>query len=178
MILELVGKLQEVLTNYRNNMNINSTHIASKGNPGFSLIEILLSMFFILAIVGILFSTSGSLLTRRQSDLQSIATKVATKEVERLRADTFTNLYGFLNCPAGSPPPSNTTYDIPIVDSDLTDTGKLGRNNAIGTTHISCYDDPSLPADFLEIQVDIKWDNDNGAEKHIYMDTLIYNGGL
>ena len=59
---------------------------------GFSLIEIMISMFLIAAFGVILASSSGSLLSRRRTDLTAIASKAATKEIEHTRNLAFTSV--------------------------------------------------------------------------------------
>ena len=133
---------------------------------GFTLVEILLSLFFIIAIVTILFSTSGSLLTRRRSDQQSIAAKVATKDIEYLRGLAFASL------PATSPPgPSGCLQLGGSTDPDLT---KLRDGKCART--ITDYAPPSTI--IKQTTVTVYWDNDNGVEQQLKMDTLIYESGL
>src|SRR3990167_6851437 len=62
--------------------------------PGFSYIEILLSMFLILALVAILLTTSTVYIHSRRTILQTIATKMASCEIERLRKLAFLSLPG------------------------------------------------------------------------------------
>src|SRR3989344_6964581 len=59
---------------------------------GFSLIEILISLFFIATLGTILFAATGTLLTRRRSDLQSVAAQLAAAKVDSLRNRTFADL--------------------------------------------------------------------------------------
>ncbi|HCS78985.1 TPA: hypothetical protein DIV55_04555 [Patescibacteria group bacterium] len=132
---------------------------------GFTLVEILLSLFFIIAIVTILFSTSGSLLTRRRSDQQSIAAKVATKDIEYLRGLAFASL------PATSPPgPSGCLQLGGSTDPDLT---KLRDGKCART--ITNYEGNAI---IKQTTVTVYWDNDNGVEQQLKMDTLIYESGL
>src|SRR3990167_2030597 len=134
---------------------------------GFTLVEILLSLFFIIAIVTILFSTSGSLLTRRQSDLQSIAAKIATKEIERLRSVPFTNFQngteGNFNCGNNG-------------DPDLT---KL-RAGCLARIVTDYGDGPPINSStkIVQVTVEVRWNNDNNVQKNLRMDTLIYESGL
>src|SRR3989344_4945686 len=60
--------------------------------PGFSYVEILLSMFLILALVAILLTTSTVYIHSRRTNLQTIATKMASCEIERLRKLPFSQL--------------------------------------------------------------------------------------
>jgi len=136
---------------------------------GFTLVEILLSLFFIIAIVTILFSTSGTLLTRRRSDQQSIAAKIATKEMERLRSVPFLNFQnGTEETYACS-----TTHPVSGEQAELNKlrAGQFCRN-------VSAYGSPPDP-DIQWVTVTIKWNNDNNVQQlPLTMDTLIYESGL
>lgn len=129
---------------------------------GFSLIEILLSLFFIAALVTILLTTTGSFLTRRQSNLQSLASKIASKEIERLRSVNFINIQNGtennLTC--------NTTQD---PDLSKLPGGCMDRL-------ISDYDPPNQK--IYSIRVTVKWNNENDKQQNVSMDTLIYKYGL
>lgn len=137
----------------------------NRKSTGFSLIEILLSLFFIIAIVTILFSTTGSLFTRRQSDLQSIAAKTSTKEIEYLRGLSFTdfkNKAGTINCTDCSSEglSSNEFEDL--------------RNGSMDRTISDYGGDQKI----YQVDVTINWVNDNGAAKDLKMNTLISENGL
>ena len=142
-----------------------------KKNSGFSLIEILISLLFIGALVTILLTTTGSLFTCRQSDLQSVAAKIATKEIERLRGLDFDPL---INQGDWSLPNCDTTFYATELQSlragkvcrDLSDYNSLPNDPVIGTTQI------------VQVAITVYWENDNGVEKSLPMDTLISENGL
>jgi type II secretory pathway pseudopilin PulG len=138
-----------------------------KKNSGFSLIEILISLLFIGALVTILFTTTGSLFTRRQSDLQSVAAKIATKEIEYLRGLDFSTLKsksGTINCPPG------TTDGITPADFNNLRAGCMARE-------ITDYATPPSQK-IYKVKVTINWRNDNNANKSLQMETLISENGL
>lgn len=125
---------------------------------GFGLIEILLSVVLIIAIVTALFASSGTFLIRRGSDLQSIASKIASKDIETLRGQSFSSL------------PAAGTYTCVIVDTDLS---KLG-SGACGDRTVANY---TGDANIKQITVTIRWQQ-SGKSKSLVMDTLIYTNGL
>src|SRR3989344_3797323 len=59
---------------------------------GFSLIELILSLFSISILALILVTSIQSLSTRRRQDLSAIASKAATKEIEHLRNLNFSSI--------------------------------------------------------------------------------------
>jgi len=140
-----------------------------KMRHAFSLVEVLLSLFFVIALVGILVGTTGSMLTRRQSDLSNIATKVTTKEVERLRGLDYTSLLaeGNLACTG--------TYAPFQDDLDKLRSGQICRI-------VTSFEDPENPGVFPDdvrwVTVDVKWKNDNGTQLSFALDTLVYENGI
>lgn len=144
-----------------------------KMQKGFSLIEILLSLVFIGAIVTILFTTSGSLFTRRASNIQSIAAKVATKQIETMRGDSqnvMINKIGGLNC-ENLGDSNNKTVVIP-ADPDTNSNVELTM-----ITTISCFED-AASSEIVNVNVEIQWINDNGGQRNLVMDTIISDNGL
>lgn len=129
-----------------------------KKSEGFGLIEILLSVVLIIAIVTALFASSGTFLIRRGSDLQSIASKIASKDIESLRDQSFSSL------------PAAGTYTCVIVDTDLSNLGA----GACGDRTVSNY---TGDANIKQITVTIRWQQ-SGKSKSLVMDTLIYTNGL
>lgn len=143
---------------------------------GFSLIEILLSLFFIAALVTILLTTSGSFLTRRQSNLQSKAAKAVSKEIERLRGLSFTALKS-----AGDLA-KNVNCQNTAANNDLEGLpgGQLCRNlyNYNCTPPPPCASTDPNGTKIVGVVVTVYWDNENSAEQNVTMDTLIYEKGL
>jgi len=136
--------------------------------PGFSLIEILIALFVIVALVTILFSSSGTLFATRDSKLQTVAAKIASKEVENLRNIAFASL-----------PAQGTEQPCTTSDTDL-DKLKGNSPSGHGECHLDVvnYDDPDDPTQIKQVTVKIDWRTDNGANQNLKMDTLIYKDGL
>lgn len=120
---------------------------------GFSLLEIILSLFLIIAIGFLLFSVSGTLFTTRSSRLQQVASKIATKDIENLRNTQFASL------PASGP----------FTDADL---AKLPQSSA--SRIITDYSgNPKIK----HVTLTINW-VDKNVSKNLTTDTLIYENGL
>jgi len=127
--------------------------------PAFTLIEVLLSMFFMIAMVTILLSSSGTLLQTRTSNLQTTATKIATRKIENLRNTAFTSL------------PIGTNS---FADSDLS---QLPQGTATSTiTDYSIQPDPPDP-NIKNVLITISY-TENGAPREVKLETLIYKNGL
>ena len=120
---------------------------------GFALIEICLSMLFILALVVILLTASGTYITSRKSNLQTSAIKIASRETETLRNTEFTSL----------------PVTGPISDPDLS---KLPSGNASRT--ISDYD---VDGKIKLVTIQVNW-IENSVSREIKIDTLISENGL
>ena len=157
-ILYTVFSIKEKNTKYE----IRNTRY--KKSAGFGLIEIILSVVLIIAIATGLFATAGTFLIRRKSDLQAIAAKIASKDIEYLRNLSFASLPGTTTPgPNGCPQPPITS------DPDLVKLpdGKCSRTitNYTGDTNIK------------QITITIRW-QENNISKNLVMDTLIYANGL
>ena len=120
---------------------------------GFSLIEVVLSLFFVLALVTILLTSSGVLKHSRNANLQSIATRIASREIERLR-----NL-DFLSLPTTEP----------ISDPELS---KLP--SSYGTRTVSDY---SGNVNIKLINIRVNW-NEKGTPQELTIETLISKHGI
>ena len=125
--------------------------------PGFSYVEILLSMFLILALVAILLTTSTVYIHSRRTNLQTIATKMASCEIERLRKLAFSQL--------------------PTVDGqfDASCTADLPKLPA-GTTLRLVADFGSNPK-IKQITTAVSW-TEKGSSQQIKLETLISENGL
>lgn len=122
-------------------------------NGGFSLIEIVLSIFIILALVTILFTASATLRTSRNSNLQGLATEIASRQIENLRNTAYASL------------PANGTTSF--SDSNLS---KLPNSTATQT--FSDYG-----TDIKQVTLQVSW-QESGVNKNIKIDTLIYKNGI
>lgn len=122
---------------------------------GFTLIEIVLSMFVILAIVTILFTTSATFKTSRRSNLNTLAGKIAARQVESLRKTDYSSL----------PAVGSSSF----TDSELT---RLPEGTANQT--VSLY---QSNADVKQFAITVGW-SEGGMAKSVTMDTLIYRNGI
>ena len=138
---------------------IEGSVVSRRLRPGFSYIEILLSMFLILALVAILLTTSTVYIHSRRTNLQTIATKMASCEIERLRKLAFSQL--------------------PTVDGqfDATCTANLPKLPA-GTTLrlVAGYGSPANPK-IKQITTAVSW-TEKGNAQQIKLETLISENGL
>lgn len=124
--------------------------------PGFTFIEIVLFLLFIIALITILLSASGTYAISRKSNLQGVATKIATCEIEGLRKLSFSNLPGSgtftdSSCSQGTPLPQ-PTYTRTISDYQ-------------GNLKIKL------------VTVTINW-VENSVTREIKLETLIYENGI
>lgn len=124
--------------------------------PGFTLVEILITLVLISAITVVLFASAGALTTSRNSNLAEIASKIAVRQTETLRKTAYSSL------------PSCQT-PCAISDSDL---AKLP--GATATQTITAY---LTSADIKFVTVQVNW-NQSGAPKELKMETLIYKDGI
>ena len=131
--------------------------------PGFTLIEIALSMLFILALITILLTASGSFRTTRKSNLQGVATKIASRQIETLRNTAYGSLQ-LQNCP--SPNGCNITVQ---QEPDL---AKLPSSSATKT-----LDDYEASTKIKLVKIQVNW-TESGAAQNIKLETLISENGL
>lgn len=125
--------------------------------PGFTLIEILLALFIIMAILTIFFAASSTYVSSRGTNLQGIAAKIASCEIEQLRKAAFSSL-------------ANGTVNIaPPCDQDKS---KLPQPQATRT-----LSDYSASSEIKLATIQVTW-IENAANKNIKMETLIYEFGL
>ena len=120
---------------------------------GFTLIEIVLSVFLILGIVSILFSASGTYIHSRSAALASTAAKIASGEIETLRETDFANL------------PSSGTFSSP-------DLSKLPSGQAQRT--LGDYQGSSK---IKQVTIAVSW-QEGSLPKTIKMETLISESGI
>ena len=119
---------------------------------GFSLVEVVLSLFVALALITILLTASATLRTSRNSNLHVIATQIATRQIENLRNTAYGSL------------PAGTT---PFSDANLT---KLPNSTATQT--FSDYG-----TNIKQVTLQVGW-QEGGVSKNIKIDTLIYKNGI
>ena len=145
---------------------------ASGGNwrrmrPAFSLIEITISMFLIAAFGVILTSASGSLLSRRRTDLTAIASKAATKEIEHTRNLAFTSVTSANNlaCDAEF---NQGDSKLPSCRID-----KCVENYG----GIPCTVDLNGNVNLKRVLITLSY-NYQGKSRFVTMETLVTQGGL
>ena len=124
-----------------------------KHKHGFSLIEILLSIFIIIALISVLLTTSASYYQTHRSNLQQLAMSIASKQMETLRNTDFASL------------PATGSF----TDSDLS---KLPQ--ATTTRTITNYQ--SNPKIKL-VTLKVNW-VESQVTKNIQLETLISETGL
>ncbi len=120
--------------------------------PGFTLIEVLLSSFFFIALITILLSSSGTLLNTRKTNLETVAAKIASKQIEDLRNMAYTSV-----------------ASGPITDTDLSKLPQGAANKTVTNYQSS--------ADIKDVLITVTW-TENSAAKQLKMETLIYKNGL
>jgi len=125
---------------------------------GFTLIETVLSLFVIVALVTIIFAVSGSYSTSRNSNLQGLAAKIASRESESVRQGGFATL-------ASLP----TTFN----DSDL---AKL-TGATTSQTAVDACSPPANPCKIKLVTVQVNW-TQAATTKSTKIETLIYENGL
>ena len=149
------------LTVHRKNKTVNRgplTFNRHRWRPGFSYVEILLSLFLILALVAILLTTSTVYIHSRRTNLQTIATKMASCEIERLRKLAFSQL------PISGPVDASCTSEL----------SKLPASTAQRT--VAYFGAPANPK-IKQITVAVSW-TEKGLFQEIKLETLISENGL
>lgn len=119
----------------------------------FTLLEIVLSIFLVLAIIMMLLSVSSTYISSRNSNLRSIADKIESSQIETLRKMNFDSL------------PTSGSFTNP----DLT---KLPQSTATQT--LTNYQNSP---DIKQVTIQVNW-IENKATKSISTNTLIYRNGL
>lgn len=120
---------------------------------GFTLIEVLLTLLFSTILVVLLLTAATTLLQTYKTNQQSLAARIATKEIENLRQTSYSSL------------PSSGSFS----DADLS---KLTSSS--GNLTVSNY---QSSADIKQITVNVSWVQ-NGASKQVILETLIYKNGI
>jgi len=128
---------------------------------GFTLIEIALSLVFILAMIVILLTASGTFRTTRKGNLQGVATKIASRQIENLRNTAFASLP---NCPS----PTGCS----ITSAEEPDLSKLPSGSATKT-----LDDYEASTKIKQVLIKVNW-TENTAPQEIKIETLISENGL
>lgn len=127
--------------------------INGQQRSGFMLIDLLLTLLFATTLVMLLLVTATTLTQTYKSNMQSVAARIATKEVEYLRKTSYASL------------PSSGSFSDP-------DLSKLPSGSTNLT--ISSY---QSSADIKQATITVNWIQ-NGASKQILLDTLVYKYGI
>ena len=120
---------------------------------GFSLVEILLSIFIIIALISVLLTTSASYYQTHRSNLQQLAMSIASKQMETLRNTAFASL------------PSSGSF----TDSDLS---KLPQGTATQT--LTNYQSSTK---IKLVTIKVSW-TESQVTKNAQLETLISETGL
>lgn len=153
------------------------THHWRRRRQGFSLIEIVIALFVIVALGMILFSSSGTLFTTRNAKQQNVAAKIASKQIENLKNTPFNSL------PTGAvPPASPSPIPCPSTDPDLNNlkgngVGGHGTCSLFVSNYDNIADSASPPTDIKQITAQIDWKTDKGTSQILKVDSLIYRYG-
>ena len=138
-------------------MSPKTTPIRLKVNPGFSLIEVLLFLLIVLVLVTILLTSASNLSKTRQVNLESVASEIASCEIEQLRKTDFSLL------------PGNGSIGAPC-NADLS---KLPSAATATRTTSDYQSDP----DVKQVVVLVGW-TENGVARNVKIDTIISRYGL
>ena len=145
------------------------SQIWRRRRPGFSLVEMIVTIFLIAIISTILITSTNSLHTRRRTDLSALAGKIASSELERVRNLEFSSIAPYSNrdCSSefiqSSSPTylpncqiSQTVYCYPLAGADP-----------------NCIPNPNVKQ--VSITIQLKYHN---KTKTAVVETLISSGGL
>lgn len=135
-----------------------------KPKLGFSLIEVMLAVVIIGALATLLYSTSGTLFATRRSKLQSVAAKIASKDIEYMRSLAFASLPPTGPCT----PPTSTDPDLQQLKEPRYCTRTIVNYDLDGPGPLLAI------ADIKQVSITISWKGDKGANESLTMDTLIY----
>src|SRR3989338_10491422 len=149
----LVRSLEFVVGRLKSAHNPQPTTYWRKRRLGFTLIEIVLSLFLILGIIAIFLSAAATYISMRNSSLQAKATKIATREVENLRNTAFASL------------PASGSFS----DSELAQ-----LPSGVATRTIEDYQGSDK---IKQATITIDW-IEKSAPKKILIETLISENGL
>jgi len=121
--------------------------------PAFTLVEILLTLVFSTTLAMMLLIAASTLVQTHRSNLQTIAARIATKEVETLRNTVYASL------------PSSGSLSDP-------DISKLPNGSATRTmaTYLGS-------ADMKQATITVNW-VEKGLAQTLSLNTLIYKNGL
>ncbi len=129
------------------------SRILHQQRPGFMFIDLLLTLLFATTLIMLLLVTATTLTQTFKTNLQSIATRIATKKIEDLRKTSYASL------------PTNGYFS----DPDLI---KLPS----GSANLTMVNYQSS-VDIKQATITVNWIQ-NEAPKQIIINTLIYKNGI
>ena len=127
---------------------------------GFSLIEMILVVFVVIAIGALVANLPSSLKLVGSQKKESIAKDIASKKVEDLRSQAFVNLI------------NGTT---PIIDSRLSGLPSGAGNITVSDCPATVGKNSEI--NIKQVDVDVTW-VESGTNKNVKVTTLITQGGL
>jgi|SRR3989344_5152984 len=158
-ILYPVSCIKKFSKKYTKYIILNTKYRKSKG---FSLVELILSLFSISILSLILITSIQSLSTRRRQDLSAIASKAATKEIEHLRNLNFSSI---------------TPASGLACSSDFTQAGTPSYLPGCSINRTFSYYDPP-DNKIKQVGLTVSWTTTGGQTKSVTMQTLMTQGGL
>lgn len=130
-----------------------NSKVCNQKQSGLVLIEVLMALLFAATLAILLLITSSTLTQTYKSNLNAVAARIATTEIENLRQAAYASL------------PSSGSFSDP-------DLAKLTSSSAMLT--MSSY---QASADVKQATVTISW-TQNGSPRQVILDTLIYKNGI
>ena len=130
-------------------------------SPGFSLIEMLLSVLVILALISILFAAAGTFKHTLRSNNQTLATKIATRQIETLKKNGFDAL-----------PSLGSSF---VSDSDLAKLPSGQEQQIVSVYPSNCA--PSCSNDIRQIKITVSW-TEQGGTRNLILETVMSKNGL
>ena len=121
--------------------------------PGFMFIDLLLTLLFATTLIILLLVTATTLTQTFKSNLQSIATRIATKKIEDLRKTSYSSL------------PTNGYFSDPDLIKLPSGSANLTMVNYLSSV------------DIKQATITVNWIQ-NEAPKQIIINTLIYKNGI
>jgi type II secretory pathway pseudopilin PulG len=121
--------------------------------PGFMLIEVLLALLFSATLAALLLVTASTLTQTYKSNMQSVAARIATTEVENLRKTSYASL------------PSSGSFTDPDLAKLTSSSATLTMSSYLGSP------------DIKQATVNITWIQ-NSSPRQVILETLIYKNGI
>lgn len=117
------------------------------------LIEVLLALLFSATLAALLLVTASTLTQTYKSNMQSVAARIATTEVENLRKTSYASL------------PSSGSFTDPDLAKLTSSSATLTMSSYLGSP------------DIKQATVNITWIQ-NSSPRQVILETLIYKNGI